>query len=115
YLSQPYLAFGAGQSFGRSGSVKAPRIRPQQSFLLPFHGFDSLGRRDFLSHPFHGLGFVGVGEVNEQPVIFIQAVPVRTNLREPAENRIYVPPTLVDGGYGVQALEPGYLTVPKSP
>jgi hypothetical protein len=30
-----------------------------------------------------------------------------------AENKIYVQPRSVDGGYGVQVLEPGYWTVPK--
>ena len=32
---------------------------------------------------------------------------------EPAENRIYVEPRWVDGGYGVQVLQPGYWTDPK--
>ncbi len=29
-----------------------------------------------------------------------------------AENRIYVPPRWVDGGYGVQVSQPGYWAVP---
>ena len=32
---------------------------------------------------------------------------------EPAENRIYVQPRWVDGGHGVQVLQPGYWTDPK--
>jgi hypothetical protein len=32
---------------------------------------------------------------------------------EPAENRIYVEPRWVDGGYGVQVLQPGYWAEPK--
>ena len=31
----------------------------------------------------------------------------------PAEKRVYVQPHWVDGGYGVQVLQPGYWTVPK--
>ena len=31
----------------------------------------------------------------------------------PAEKRVYVQPHWVDGGYGVQVLQPGYRTVPK--
>jgi hypothetical protein len=115
-LTQPYLALGAGRSFGRPRGVKVSKIGPQQSFLRSFQGFDSLGRRDFLSHPFPGFGFGGVGEVSEQPVIIIQqfqSAPA-PELREPAENRIYVPPRWVDGGYGVEVLQPGYWTVPKS-
>jgi hypothetical protein len=75
-LTQAYLALGAGRSFGRSGSVKVSKIRPQQSFLRSFHGFDSSGRQDFRSHRFDGFGFVGgVGGVSEQPVIIIQQIP----------------------------------------
>ena len=32
---------------------------------------------------------------------------------EPAENRIYVQPRWMDGGYGVQVLQPGYWTDAK--
>jgi hypothetical protein len=34
---------------------------------------------------------------------------------EAAENRIYVQPRWVDGGYGVQVLQPGYWTDPQQP
>ena len=93
-LPQPYLAFGAGQSFGRSGSVGASRM----------HG-----------HRFGFFGLDGLGDQGDQQVIIIQpSQPAPTaEPREPAENRIYVPPRWVDGGYGVQVLEPGYWTVPK--
>jgi len=94
-LTQPYLAFGAGQSFGRSGSVGASRMHGQ--------------------HPFRGFGFFaedGLGDQGDQQVIILQqSQPAPT--AEPAENRIYVQPRWVDGGYGVQVLEPGYWTVPK--
>jgi hypothetical protein len=47
--------------------------------------------------------------------IFIQQFQpaAATEPREPATNRVYVQPHWVDGGYGVQVLEPGYWTVPK--
>jgi hypothetical protein len=121
-LTLPHFAFGAARSFGGSGRFKAPRIHRQQSFLRPFHGLDSSGRfgapgfhrQDFFSHPFNG-GFVGVGGLSEQPVIIIQQfqpAPV-TEPREPATNRVYVQPRWVDGGYGVEVLQPGYWTDAK--
>jgi hypothetical protein len=94
-LTQPYLAFGAGQFFGRSGSFRASRMHGQ--------------------HPFRGFGFSGVDGLGDQQITIIQqfySAPT-TEPREPAENRIYVQPRWVDGGYGVQVLEPGYWTVPK--
>jgi hypothetical protein len=72
-------------------------------------------RQDFFSHPFHGFGFVGVGGVSEQPVIIIQhfqPAPI-IEPREPATNRVYVQPRWVDGGHGVQVLQPGYWTDAK--
>ena len=98
-LSLPYLAFGAARSFGSSGRFKAPRMHRQHSF----------------SHPFHRFGFFGVGGDGEQQVIIIQQFHSAgaQEHREPATNRIYVPPRWVDGGYGVQVLEPGYWTDSK--
>jgi hypothetical protein len=97
-LIQPYLAFSAGQSFGRSGRSGPSRIPGQ--------------------HPFRGFGFFGVGglaDQGDQQVIIIQQFqPAPTaEPSKPAENRIYVQPRWMDGGYGVQVLEPGYWTVPK--
>jgi|RhiMethySRZTD1v2_1073278.scaffolds.fasta_scaffold153389_3 hypothetical protein len=48
-------------------------------------------------------------------VIFIQQFQPAAAAQpsEPAENRIYVQPRWVDGGYGVQVLQPGYWTDPK--
>jgi hypothetical protein len=123
-LTLPHFAFGAARSFGGSGRFKAARIQRQQSFLRSFHGFDSSGRfrapgihrKDFFSHPFPGFGFVGVGGIDdEQPVIIIQQfqpAPV-TEPRETATNRVYVQPRWVDGGHGVQVLQPGYWTDAK--
>jgi hypothetical protein len=95
-LTQPYLAFGAGQSFGRSGSFRASRM----------HSF---------SHPFHRFGGFGVDGLGDQQAIIIQQFqPAATaEPSEPVENRIYVQPRWVDGGYGVQVLKPGYWAVPK--
>jgi hypothetical protein len=41
-----------------------------------------------------------------QPAPAVQA-------REPAAHKIYVQPRWVDGGYGVQVLQPGYWADPK--
>jgi hypothetical protein len=137
-LTLPHFAFGAARSFGSgrfkasrihrpivvahsfsSVNFKAPKIHRQQSFLRPFHGFDSSGRfhrQDFFSHPFNGFGFVGgVSGFSEQPVIIIQQfqpAPI-TEPREPATNRVYVQPRWVDGGHGVEVLQPGYWTDAK--
>jgi hypothetical protein len=74
-------------------------------------------RQHSFSHPFHRFGFVGVGGVvdDEQPVIIIQQFQpaAAAQLSEPAENRIYVQPRWVDGGFGVQVLQPGYWADPK--
>ena len=97
-LIQPYLAFGAGQSFGRSGTSGASRMQGQRLFnRFGFFGVD------------------GLGDQGDQQVIIIQQFqPAPTaEPSKPAENRIYVQPRWVDGGYGVQVLEPGYWTVPK--
>jgi hypothetical protein len=67
------------------------------------------------SHPFHRFGFLGVDGLGDQQVIIIhqfQSAPT-VEPREPAENKVYVSSRWVDGGYGVQVLEPGYWTVPK--
>jgi hypothetical protein len=96
-LTQPYLALGAGQSFGRSGSVGVSGMHGQ--------------------HPFRGFGFFGedgLSDQGDQVIILQQSQPAPTaEPTEPAENRIYVPPRWVDGGYGVQVLQPSYWTVPN--
>jgi hypothetical protein len=115
-LILPYLAFGAARSIGRTGRFNAPQIHRQQSFLRPFHDLDRSGRfhrQGFFSHPFNGFGFVGgVGGFSEQPVIIIQQFQPAPNTepREAATNRVYVQPRWVDGGYGVEVLQPGYWT-----
>src|SRR5262245_1990968 len=92
-------AFGAGQSFAKSGNFRASRMQGQPFFALPFHRF----------------GLVGLDGFGDQSVIIIQqfqSAPIGAP-SEPVENKIYVQPRWVDGGYGVQVLEPGYWTVPK--
>lgn len=121
-LSIPDLTFAASRSFGRSGRFKAPKIHRPHSSSRPFHGFGSPGRfttpnrhgKHSVSHPFLPFGFVGVDGVDEQPVIIIQQfLPAPAAEPEPATNRIYVQPRWVDGGHGVEVLQPGYWTDPK--
>ncbi|HXV78775.1 MAG TPA: hypothetical protein VEG60_02740 [Candidatus Binatia bacterium] len=56
-----------------------------------------------------------MGGVPEEPVIVIQQFlpAAATEPREPATNRIYVQPRWVDGGHGVEVLQPGYWIDPK--
>ena len=119
-LTLPHFAFGAARSGHRSfgaahsfnlGSFKSANIHRQPSFLRPFHDFDRA--RGF--QPFNGFGFVGVGGLDEQPVIIIQQFqpPSITEPRGLATDRVYVQPRWVDGGHGVQVLQPGYWTDKK--
>jgi hypothetical protein len=113
--SRVHRPFGAAHSFSL-GTFTSSNIHRQPSFLRPFHDLDSSGRlgtRGF--QPFNGFGFVGVGGVDEQPVIIIQQFkpPSITEPRGLATDRVYVQPRWVDGGHGVQVLQPGYWTDPK--
>ena len=115
-LALPCLALGAGRARGSSGSFHASsggfhvsrpvgqqthfRVsRPgQRTHLQGFH------RRGF----FDGDGFVGgdggvITVEQPQPTTIIQA-------QQPVHKSRYVQPRWVDGGYGVQVLEPGYWT-----
>ena len=92
-LAQPYLAFGAGQSFGRSGSVGTSRMQGHRFGFFGGDGFDDQGAQVIII---------------QQPQPAPAAEPSK-----PPENRIYVPPRWVDGGYGVQVLQPSYWTVPN--
>ena len=95
-LAVPYVALGAGHAFRSSGSVSSSH--QQHSF----------------SHPFHRFGSFGGDGLDDQDVTIIQEVqPAPSTEPKPAENRIYVPPRWVDGGYGVQVSQPSYWTVPK--
>jgi len=77
----------------------------------------TIHRQHFVSPHFDRFGFFGVGDIvdDEQPVVIIQQfqpAPV-AQASGPAENRIYIQPRWVDGGYGVQVLQPGYWVDPK--
>ena len=100
-LTLPYLTFAAAHSFGGSGGFRGSTMQRQHSFSRPFNRFGWFG----------GGGVV----VDEQPVIIIQqfASPATTEPREADTNRIYVQPRWVDGGYGVEVLQPGYWTDAK--
>jgi hypothetical protein len=99
-LTLPEFAFAAARFLGRPGSVNALRTHRPNSFARPFRGF----------------GFVGGGGFDEQQVIIViqqfQSTPT-IEPREPAQEKVYMQPHWVDGGHGVQVLEPGYWTVPK--
>ena len=116
-LTLPYLAFGAARSFGGSGRFRGSMIHRQhfvdrQHFISPPFNRFGFNRCGFNRFGFNRCGFLGGGGiVGEQPVIIQQFQPAAAS--EPAENRIYVQPRWVDGGYGVQVLQPGYWTEPK--
>jgi hypothetical protein len=126
-LTLPYFAFGAARSLGGTGRFKAPQIHGPFGAAHSFGGSGRFGvpgihQQHFFSHSFNRFGFnrfgffgVGGGIVYEQPVIFIQQFQPAAAAQpsEPAENRIYVQPRWVDGGYGVEVLQPGYWTYPK--
>ena len=98
-LAVPYVALGAGPAFRNSGTPSVSSSHGQHSF----------------SHPFHRFGFFDRDGLDDQDVTIIQqsqSAPT-TKPSEPTENRIYVPPHWVDGGYGVQVLQPSYWIVPK--
>ena len=95
-LAVPYVALGAGAAFRSSGRISSSH------------------RQHSFSHRFHRFGFFGGDGLDDQDAIIIQQVqPAPSTGPEPAENRIYVPPHWVDGGYGVQVLQPSYWTVPN--
>lgn len=97
-LAVPYVALGAGPVFRNSGTPSVSSSHRQHSFSRPFHRF----------------GFFGGDGLDDQGVTVIEQVqPAPSTEPKPAENRIYVPPHWVDGGYGVQVLQPSYWTVPK--
>jgi hypothetical protein len=124
-LAVPYVALGAGRAgpaFRNSGRSSVSSSHQQQSFSRPFHRFDRdrfgrdrFGRFDRFDR-FGRFGFFGGdgfddfgGDGLGQDVTSIAP----STEPELAENRIYVPPRWVDGGYGVQVSQPGYWAVPK--
>ena len=98
-LTLPHFAFGAVRSVADMGIFRAPQMQQQHAF----------------SRPFPGIGWYDFGGVSEPPNIIIQQFQPATTAQssEPAENRIYVEPRWVDGGHGVEVLQPGYWADPK--
>ena len=110
-LTLPHFAFGAARSFGGSGRFRGSTIQRQHFISPSFNrfGFNRCGFNGF------GCGFLGGDGIVDEPVIIIQQFqPAATaQSSDPAENRIYVQPRWVDGGYGVEVLQPGYWADPK--
>ena len=92
-LAVPYTALGAGRAVGNSGAVVGvSRPSGQQTFS---HGFRH-------SRFFGGEGFGGADVTAEQ------YQPAPTVAPDKPANKRYVQPRWVDGGYGVEVLQPGY-------
>ena len=92
-LAAPYTALGAGRAGGNSGAVVGvSRPSGQQTFSRGFRH----------SRFFGGEGFGGMDVTAEQ------YQPAPTVAPDKPANKRYVQPRWVDGGYGVQVLEPGY-------
>jgi len=110
-LAVPYVALGAGRAgpaFRNSGRSSVSSSHQQQSFSRPFHRFDRdrFGRFGFFGGDgFDDFGGDGLGQD-------VTSIAPSTE-PELAENRIYVPPRWVDGGFGVQVSQPGYWVVPQ--
>jgi hypothetical protein len=115
-LTLPYIAFGAAHTFGGSGRFRGATIHRQRPFLHPINRFGLRPFNRFGLVPFPGFGWFGGGGVyGEQPAIIIQQFqpPAAAQSSEPTKNRIYVQPRWVDGGHGVEVLQPGYWTDAK--
>ena len=93
-LAVPCVALGAGRVSKNSGSASVSSSRRQQSFPHRFH--DSR---------FFSDDFGGADVIVEQS----QSAPT-TEAEKPAKKGVYVQPHWVDGGYGVEVLQPGYWT-----
>ena len=100
-LAVSYVALGAGPASRNSGSARS-RSHGHHSFSHPFNRFGFFGGDGLADFGGDGL------DASIQPV-----QPVPSSEPEPTENRIYVRPRWVDGGYGVQVSQPGYWAVPK--
>lgn len=98
-VTLPSLAFGAARSSGNVGRVRSSGMHRDHSS----------------SRHFQRVEFLDGGGLGGQQVIVIQQFqsPAATEPREPTNNRIYVAPRWVDGGYGVEVLQPGYWIDPK--
>ena len=129
-LALPCLALGAGRGSGSSGGFRVSRPAGQQTRL---HGFNRVslgaGRTNGSSrgfrvsrsagqqarlHAFHRHGFFdGDGFFGGDGGVITIEQPQPTAIMQPQQpvyKGRYVQPRWVDGGYGVQVLEPGYWT-----
>ena len=95
-LAVPYRCFRCGSLLSvNSGQLQ--RLRASH-------------RQPSFSHPFHRFGFlVGMDSMIRTSPLFSRVQPAPSTEPKPTENRIYVPPHWVDGGYGVQVLQPRLL------
>jgi len=75
-------------------------------------GFD---RQDFFSHRFDRFGFIDGGRGFSEVITIQQSQPTPNIEPSEPDNRVYVQPRWVDGGHGVEVLQPGYWTDPKQP
>jgi hypothetical protein len=96
------FALAASRAIGRSagkpsGTARMQRQRP----IVP---------------PLQRAGIVAVGGESEPQIIIIQPpapTPAVDERAAPAAAKTYVQPRWVDGGHGVQVLEPGHWVEPK--
>jgi len=97
-MTLPTLSFGAAHTFRSSRRVGAFKMHRNQS----------------LSPWLHRFGVFGLGDDSGQEIIIQNISPSPTlPSREAGTNKIYVQPRWVDGGHGVQILQPGYWIEPK--
>jgi hypothetical protein len=94
-LAVPCVALGAGPAFKSSGSPSVSSSHRQETFSRRFHRPRFFGGDEF--------GGVEVTVEQSQPASTIEP-------EKPAKKGTYVQPRWVDGGYGVEVLQPGYWT-----
>jgi hypothetical protein len=96
-VSLPYAVCGADRVSRGSRSLRSPKV--------PRQHFQRFGR----------FGFWGAEGFGEQQVIIVQQVQPAPKVKpkEPATDKIFVPPRWVDAGHGVQVSQPGYWVEAK--
>src|SRR3989442_1741147 len=109
-LAVPYTALGAGRAVGNSGAVVGvSRPSGQQTFSHgPVVGISRPSGQQTFSHGFRHSRFFGGEGFGGADVTAEQYQPAPTVAPDKPANKRYVQPRWVDGGYGVQVLEPGY-------
>jgi len=109
-LAAPYTALGAGRAGGNSGAaVGVSRPSGQQTFSHgPVVGVSRPSGQQTFSRGFRHSRFFGGEGFGGMDVTAEQYQPAPTVAPDKPANRRYVQQRWVDGGYGVQVLEPGY-------